>query len=129
MPDSDFAEVQDLATFIELVGQSSVGVIWSVTPAFSPDSIGSHRDVKFVVNGARIAQNALTQRLAALLVDALQIPEYSKDHLISGEGDLRVNDNRIEVLYEWDCAIPYQDPSETHHGKIELFTLDDHEPA
>ena len=113
-------DVPDLEAFARLVEQDKVGVYWLVRSEIGPEWIGSWRELNFFVDGIPVADNELTKRLADALIDGLAIPATSQDHVIRGEGELQLNGNSIEVVYDWSKAVPYDDPVETGEG---VFTL------
>lgn len=120
MKETEPIHVADLFAFVELVGKDIVSVSWSVLPEIGPDWIGSRREITFFVDGTPMAENELTNDLANRLVAGLAIPVTSKDHVISGEGDLQLNGTAIDVVYHWDKAVPYADPVETGSGIFRL---------
>ena len=118
-------EVRDLETLVGLVDQDRISVDWTVNCEIGPEWMGSNRALTFYVDGNPIAENPLTQRLANALVDALSIPATSKDHVISGEGDLRRRGTVIEIVYDWNSTIPYDWSSGTCGGVVEIIDISD----
>lgn len=116
-------EIRDLDALVGLVDQDRIAVAWTVTSALGPEWIGSTRHVSFYVNGIPLPENPLIQRLVDVLVEAILIPETSKDRVISGEGKLRRRGNLIEMVYEWSAAIPYDWPSDSGSCVVTLINL------
>ena len=125
MNDGGAPTVNDVERFCQLVEQGRVGVAWSVSPEFGPEHIGSRREVTFFVDSTPVTASALTERLARILIDGLQIPATSRDHLISGEGDLRRQEYSVEIVYDWQRTIPFDEPVENGSGVFTLIEMDD----
>jgi hypothetical protein len=116
MQETEPITVADLNVFTQLVEQDRVCVAWSVLSEIGPEWIGSRCEIKFFVDDTAMADNEFTKQLANRLVAGLGIPATSKDHVISGEGDLRRSGTAIEVVYDWNKAVPYDEPVETGSG-------------
>lgn len=129
MSDDQPFSIPDLDTFCQLVEQGRVGVDWTVLSDIGPEWMGSERRLTFHVDGRAVGDNPTISRLAARLIDGLQIPATSSAHVIRGEGDLRKNGSAIEVVYDWSKAIPYDHPAETGSGVFTLVQTDDPRPA
>lgn len=125
MEDAQAITVADLKQLVELIDQDKVGVYWTVFSEIGPEWIGSRLEINFFVDGTPMAENQLTNRLANALVDALSIPATSKEHVMTGEGDLRRNGKSIEIVYDWSKAVPYDDPAETGSGAVKPFEVED----
>ena len=41
--------------------------------------------------------------------------------MITGEGEIKYNNGKLEVSYHWDAAIPYQYPDQTDGGEGILY--------
>ncbi|MCR9200198.1 MAG: hypothetical protein NXI04_16305 [Planctomycetaceae bacterium] len=120
---SEAIRVADLISLAQLVEEDKVGVSWTALSEIGPEWIGSRRKVTFFVDGTPLAENEVTCQLADRLITGLGIPATGKDHVISGEGNLRLNGTVIEVLYDWDKTVPYDDSIEAGSGEFRLVDL------
>lgn len=116
-----FIKIEKFDKLKSLMKSMDFFVKWIVTSDIGPDWIGSTREIKFYLDEFILYETEFCKSLKYKLIDTLSIPSESKDHVIIGDGDITLKDNRLEIYYEWYAAIPYQDPDESKEGKVLFY--------
>ena len=57
-------------------------------------------------------------------MNLIQIPELLNDHIMEGEGELKVLDHRLYLEYSWSITPLYSYPIASHSGEGELVLPD-----
>lgn len=110
-----FEELCDKMTSMEFY------VNWCVTSEIGPDWIGSYRTIDFHLDNLVLTETKFVEKLKENLIELIPIPSESKDHVITGQGDITLKDSQLEVYYDWAAAIPYQNASEYKEDKIVFY--------
>jgi len=96
-------------------------VQWMVTSDIGPDWIGSSRTIDFYLGDFILSETEFCKKLKDRLIESIPIPNESKDHVITGNGDIILKENQFEICYDWDATIPYQNPGKSKEGRILFF--------
>jgi hypothetical protein len=96
-------------------------VEWRVSPDIGPDWIGSDRTIDFYLNDYILSESEFCKSLKDKLIKIIPIPYQSKNHVITGDGDITLENQQLLVHYSWQKAIPYDNSSEYKEDKILFY--------
>lgn len=96
-------------------------VQWNVYSDIGPNWIGSSRTLDFYLDDFLLNDTKFCKKLKNRLVASIPIPSESKEHVITGNGDITLKENQLEIYYEWYATIPYQNPNKSKEGKVVFF--------
>lgn len=63
---------------------------------------------------------SLSDKLISAIITAASIPGESPDSVISGEGEVSIQAEKLMLDFEWTAAVPYDYPHDSGHGMVEL---------
>jgi len=113
-----------IESFEELSNKMKImefSVQWTVTSDIGPDWIGSSRTIAFYLDDFVLSETRFCEKLKDNLIKSIPIPSESKNHVITGHGDITLKKNQLEIYYNWDASIPYENPDKSEEGKILFF--------
>lgn len=119
--DESIITIEDFESLIEKINTKEFWVKWKVSSDIGPDWIGSVRTINFYVDEYKLEETEFCKDLKNRLIQLIPIPETSKDHVITGHGDITLKKNCLEIHYDWDATIPYDEPSEEKEGKMVFY--------
>ncbi len=96
-------------------------VEWRVTSDIGPDWVGSYRTIDFYLNEYILSETKFCESLKDKLIKIIPIPNKSKDHVITGDGYITLENKQLEIYYSWEKAIPYNNPSEYKEEKVLFY--------
>lgn len=114
-------EVESFEKLKSLMKNMEFSVHWNVTSDIGPSWIGSSRTIEFYLDDFTLNETKFCKNLQDKLVETLSIPSQSKDHVITGDGDITLKEGQLEINYYWYSSIPYQNPDESKRGKVLFF--------
>ena len=120
MNDSDPISIENLQELRNLIGSAQLGVAWSVQCEVGPGWIGGGREVRLIHDGTQLSPTAFREKLISAIITAAAIPNETADSGIFGEGEIFFHKEKLMLEFEWTRAIPYDDPTDSGFGTVEL---------
>jgi len=111
--------IESLSQVYELLRVSCIDVDWVVRCDIGPDWIKGGRDIKLFYNDKQLL-GAFCDTLISAIIKAAAIPSHSEDAVITGEGELLLQNKKLILNYDWNEAVPYDYPRDGGHGTVEL---------
>ena len=121
MEPTDYIDINCLNDLEHYIKSMTFSVEWKVTSEIGPDWIGSSREICFYLDNYQLTDNEFHSLLKSKLIERLNIPEHSKDHVITGKGELEINGTKLKLHYSWGAAIPYDYPDKRGNGTEVLY--------
>jgi len=113
--------IENFEELITKMKAMEFSVEWRVTSDIGPDWIGSYRTIDFYLNDYTLNETNFCKKLKNKLIESIPIPNESKYHVITGDGDITLKEKQLEIYYDWEATIPYDNPSESKEGKILFY--------
>ncbi|MFD1605897.1 hypothetical protein ACFSJW_04775 [Flavobacterium artemisiae] len=85
----------------------TLSVKWKILSEIGPDWIGSSRTITFYLDNAPLEDNAFCKQMTDKLIEVIEIPSTSEDHVITGEGTFVLQGADLLIEYQIEAAIPY----------------------
>lgn len=92
-------------------------VHWKVLSDIGPNWIGSSRNITFYLDKLPFEDNDLCDFLTDKLIEVMEIPSTSEDHVIKGFGNFILEDSDLIIQYETEANIPYDDKFNFQSGR------------
>ena len=112
--------IKDFKDLILKMKAMEFSVQWRVTSDIGPEWIGSSKTIDFYLDDYVLNETEFITRLKKALSKRVPIPNESKDHVITGEGNISLENNQLKLHYSWEKTIPYSYPSDHKEGKVVL---------
>lgn len=97
-------------------------VNWKVLSEIGPNWIGSSRNISFYLDKLPFEPSDFCNFMTNKLIEVMEIPSTSKDHVIEGFGVFILEDSNLIIQYETEANIPYDDNFNFENGVKTFMT-------
>ena len=111
--------IESLPRLLGILRASSLHVVWCVRCEIGPDWIGGGREIQLLLKGQKVSGKYCDELISAIIT-AAAIPGQANDSVISGEGEVSLQDNNVMLEFEWNEAVPYDAPRDSGRGRVAL---------
>ena len=72
--------------------------------------MGSYWDIEFYLDDKQLSDHPFHNQLKASLMTLIQIPDEHSDHVMNGEGDVKILDDQLYICFSWTVTPVYGHP-------------------
>lgn len=100
----------------------TLAVRWKVLSQIGPEWIGSSRNITFYLDKAPLEDNDFCHFMANKLIEVMEIPSTSEDHILTGNGIFILQGADLIIEYKTEAVIPYDDNFNSDSGTKTFIT-------
>ena len=125
MNDVNSIQIESLEAFYAAMSHQECSVEWTRFPEGGPGWMGSYWDIDFYLDDKQLSDHTFHDQLKTSLMMLIQIPNEHSDHVMNGEGYVKILDERLFLYFSWTITPVYGHPIASQSGEGQLLLISD----